>query len=87
MTRTSYIRSLKNNYNAHKKNGMKPGYRGMAIIPNYKQKMEAYDAYEYDAVICEQLENGIVEVVPEEIVGKEFYIPHKAVISVLFMCQ
>ena len=31
---------------------------------------------EYDAIIREQLENGKVEVAPEEIVGKEFYIPH-----------
>ena len=34
---------------------------------------------EYDA-IREQLQNNVVEVAPEEIVGKEFYIPHKAVI-------
>ena len=35
---------------------------------------------EYDAIIREQLQNNVVEVAPEEIVGKEFYIPHKAVI-------
>lgn len=35
---------------------------------------------EYDAIIREQLQDNIVEVAPEEIAGKEFYIPHKAVI-------
>ena len=35
---------------------------------------------EYDAIIREQLQNNVVEVAPEEIMGKEFYIPHKAVI-------
>ena len=35
---------------------------------------------EYNAIIREQLQNNIVEVAPEEITGKEFYIPHKAVI-------
>lgn len=37
-------------------------------------------ADEYDAIIREQLQDNIVEVAPEEIAGKEFYIPHKAVI-------
>jgi len=35
---------------------------------------------EHDAIIREQQQNSIVEVVPQEIKGKEFYIPHKAVI-------
>ena len=32
---------------------------------------------EYDAVISEQLEQGIVEIAPEKVEGKEFYLPHR----------
>ena len=35
---------------------------------------------EYDGIICKQLETNIVEIAPEEVKGKKFYIPHKAVI-------
>ena len=35
---------------------------------------------EYDAVIREQLDEGIVERAPDEAVGREFYMPHRAVI-------
>ena len=35
---------------------------------------------EYDAVIRDQIEQGIVEKAPEEVVGKEFYLPHRAVV-------
>ena len=35
---------------------------------------------EYDAVISEQLEQGVVEKVPEKAEGKEFYLPHRAVV-------
>ena len=35
---------------------------------------------EYDAVISEQLEQGVVEKVPEKAKGKEFYLPHRAVV-------
>ena len=35
---------------------------------------------EYDGIICKQLETNIVEIAPEEVKGKEFYIPHKAVV-------
>lgn len=34
----------------------------------------------YDAVICEQLEEGVVEKAPLEATGKEFYLPHRAVV-------
>ena len=34
----------------------------------------------YDAIIKDQLAQGIVERVQEEPKGKEFYIPHKAVV-------
>ena len=35
---------------------------------------------EYDAVISEQLEQGVVEKAPEKVEGKEFYLPHRAVV-------
>ena len=35
---------------------------------------------EYDGIIREQIEGGIVEIAAEEVKGTEFYIPHKAVI-------
>ncbi len=35
---------------------------------------------EYDAVIRDQLSEGIVERAPQEVTGKEFYLPHRAVI-------
>ena len=35
---------------------------------------------QYDAVICEQLE-GVVERASSEATGKEFYLPHHAVVS------
>ena len=35
---------------------------------------------EYDAIIREQLKEGIVERAPNEVVGQEYYMPHRAVI-------
>ena len=35
---------------------------------------------EYDAVIREQLKDGIVEKAPAEVKGREFYLPHRAVV-------
>ena len=35
---------------------------------------------QYDAIIREQLAEGIVEPAGEQVVGREFYIPHKPVI-------
>ncbi|XP_028413530.1 uncharacterized protein LOC114536366 [Dendronephthya gigantea] len=35
---------------------------------------------EYDAVIREQIDQGIVEKAPSEVTGKEFYLPHRAVV-------
>ena len=37
-------------------------------------------ADEYDSIIRKQLETNIVEITPEKVKGKEFYIPHKTVI-------
>ena len=35
---------------------------------------------EYDAVIRDQIEQGIVEKAPSEVTGKELYLPHRAVV-------
>ena len=35
---------------------------------------------EYDAVISEWLEHGVIEKVPEKVEGKEFYLPHRALV-------
>jgi hypothetical protein len=35
---------------------------------------------EYDAIIQEQVNEGVVEKVPNEAVGKEFYLPHCVVV-------
>lgn len=45
------------------------------------QKLEKNSILEkYDAIIKDQLDEGIVERVPGPPVGVEFYIPHKAVV-------
>ena len=36
---------------------------------------------QYDAVIPEQLEEGMVKRAPSEVMGKEFYLPHRAVVQ------
>lgn len=35
---------------------------------------------QYDAVIREQLEESVVEKAPSEAMGKELYLPHRAVV-------
>ena len=52
--------------------------RRLSSLTRKLQRINLTD--EYDAIIREQLQNKVVEVAPEEIVGKEFYIPHKAVV-------
>ena len=52
--------------------------RRLSSLTRKLQRINLTD--EYDAIVREQLQNNVVEVAPEEIVGKEFYIPHKAVI-------
>lgn len=52
--------------------------RRLSSLTRKLQRINLTD--EYDAIIREQLQNNVVEVAPEEIVGKEFYIPHKTVI-------
>ena len=48
--------------------------RRLSSLTRKLQRINLTD--EYDAIIREQLENNVVELAPEEIVGKEFYIPH-----------
>jgi len=52
--------------------------RRLSSLTRKLQRINLTD--EYDAIIREQLQTNVVEVALEEIVGKEFYIPHKAVI-------
>lgn len=52
--------------------------RRLSSLTRKLQRINLTD--EHDAIIREQLQNKVVEVAPEEIVGKEFYIPHKAVV-------
>ena len=35
---------------------------------------------QYDDIIQKQLEEGVVEKAPAKVTGKEFYMPHQAVI-------
>ena len=36
---------------------------------------------EYDEIIQDQLKEGVVELVPSEPVGREYYMPHRAVVK------
>ena len=54
----------------------KPGLS--TLLKRLKKSPEQFK--EYDEKIRSQLEEGIVEIAPEEPTGKECYIPHKAVI-------
>ena len=45
------------------------------------KKLERTNTYDqYDAIIQEQLHEGVVEPAPATVTGREFYIPHKAVV-------
>ena len=45
------------------------------------QKLRKTDLLDkYDAVIREQLEKGVVEHAPAEVTGREFFLPHCAVV-------
>ena len=47
-------------------------------LNNLVKRLERNDMYEqYDEVIQDQLEKGIVEPAPPDASGNEFYIPHK----------
>ena len=46
------------------------------------QRLKKNDLYEeYNAIIEEQLQQGIIEAAPEVPMGNGFYIPHKAVVK------
>ena len=53
----------------------------MKRLENTVRKLENQGLLvQYDAIIKEQLVEGIVEPAEEQFVGREFYIPHKPVI-------
>jgi hypothetical protein len=44
------------------------------------RKLEKNDQYsEYNDILQDQLQKGVIEIAPREPTGKEFYIPHKGV--------
>ena len=51
-------------------------------LNNLVKRLERNDMYEqYDEIIQDQLEKGIVEPAPPDASGNEFYIPHKGVVK------
>ena len=51
-------------------------------LDNLIRKPKKNELYkEYNAIIEEQLQHGIVEVAPKISTGNEYYIPHKAVVK------
>ena len=51
-------------------------------LENLVKRLKSNDRYhDYDAIIQQQLDEGVIEVAPVEATGKEFYIPHKAVVK------
>ena len=51
-------------------------------LDNLVKKLERTGKYEaYDQIIKDQLEEGVIELAPEESSDKEFYLPHKAVVK------
>ena len=50
----------------------------LAVFVAYKILRRSGKLEEYDAIIREQLEKGIVEEASEKVVGREYYMPHRA---------
>ena len=49
---------------------------------NLLKRLKSSDRYnDYNDVITQQLNDGVIEPAPQEARDKEFYIPHKAVIK------
>ena len=84
--------SLTNSCGGGKKGGTNPVSRGRETIPpcqttrggslrrhaSLVRKLEKNESIDdYNAVIQEQLAEGIVERAPNSVEGREFYIPHK----------
>ena len=59
-------------------NNREGSLRRLKSLRNRLSRKNLLDAY--DGVIQEQLEEGVVEVAPEQPKGTEFYIPHKEVV-------
>ena len=51
-------------------------------LENLVKRLKSSERYhDYDAIIQQQLDEGVIEVAPVEATGTEFYIPHKAVVK------
>lgn len=51
-------------------------------LENLVKRLKSNERYhDYDAIIQQQLDEGVIEVAPVEATGTEFYIPHKAVVK------
>ena len=51
-------------------------------LENLVKRLKANNRYhDYDAIIQQQLDEGVIEAAPVEVTGTEFYIPHKAVVK------
>ena len=51
-------------------------------LENLVKRLKANDRYhDYNAIIQQQLGEGVIEAAPVEATGTEFYIPHKAVVK------
>ena len=59
-------------------NNRKGSLRRLNTLVRKLRKTDLLD--EYDAVIREQLEEGVVERAPVEVSGREFFLPHRAVV-------
>ena len=59
-------------------NNMEGSLRRLNTLVRKLRKTDLLD--EYDAVIREQPEEGVVERAPAEVTGREFFLPHRAVV-------
>jgi len=59
-------------------NNREGSLRSLNTLARKLRKTDLLD--EYDAVIREQLEEGVVERAPVEVSGREFFLPHRAVV-------
>ena len=50
-------------------------------LDNLVKRLKASDQYDHYDIITQQLEDGVIELAPQEASDKEFCIPHKAVVK------
>ena len=51
------------------------------LLDNLVKRLKASDQYDHYDIITQQLEDGVIELAPQEASDKEFCIPHKAVVK------